>query len=229
MEERLEYHVKEFRQRFVYVLSAFVLTTLVSFYFSGDILSWVQADLGYTLNALHAYEAFYTQLMISMILGFFLSLPVLVYEALKFVEPGLKDREYRAVRNYIPFSIMLFAVGAAFSYQFVVKLSLNFFSQMNQQAEVAAIWGLRNTIGLVLKVSGFTGIVFQLPIVSLVLSKAGLISSQQMAEYRAYFIISVLVVAATATPPDIVTQALLTLPVILLYEFSIFLVRKTED
>jgi sec-independent protein translocase protein TatC len=228
MEESLEVHVKEFRRRFLYFLASFVASVFVSFYFSADVLAWLQADLGYTLNALHAYEAFYTQLMISMILGFFISLPVLVYQALKFVKPGLKGREYRAVRNYLPFSVILFVTGAAFSYQFVVKTSLAFFSQMNRQAEVAAIWGLRNTIGLALKVSGFTGIVFQLPIVSLVLSKAGLISSEQMTEYRGYFIVAVLVIAATATPPDMVTQALLTLPVILLYELSIYLVKRTE-
>ena len=155
---------------------------------------------------------------------FLLSLPIVLYHCLKFVKPGLKTDEYLLMRNYLPFSILLFFAGAVFSYEYIVKKSLQFFVATTGGASVEAVWGLQNTIGFALKLSAFTGIFFQLPIVSLVLSKAGVIDVNLMKNYRAHFLVTVLICSAIATPPDIVSQILLTAPVILLYQFSIYLV-----
>ncbi|MFB6209499.1 MAG: twin-arginine translocase subunit TatC [Candidatus Nanohaloarchaea archaeon] len=227
--ETLEDHVRALKKRLTFIILAFTAATAITFYYSQDILVWVQNDLNFTLNALHAYEAFYTQIMIAMLGGFLISLPFNVYQVLQFLKPGLRKKEYRTIRNFLPFSIILFLGGAAFAYNYVVKLSLAFFSRTTAAAGVEAIWGLQNTIGFALKLSAFTGIIFQLPIVALVLSRAGVIDSEIMEEYRAYFIVAILIVSAVATPPDIITQLLITGPVIGLYQLSIFLVRKFES
>lgn len=228
MEQSLEQHLKELRKRVFRSLLAFVVASGAVFYFSSDILNWMQADLGFKLNALTAYEVFYTELMIALLGGFLLALPVIIYQLLKFVEPGLRENEYRAMRNYLPFSIALFLIGFWFSYNFIVKTSLNFFQSVTSSAEVTAVWGLQNTLGFALKLSAFTGIIFQLPIVAVVLGRAGIIDREMMIKYRNYFIVSILLAAAIATPPDLVTQVLVTAPVIGLYQLSIFLVGRIE-
>lgn len=226
--QSLEYHVNELRTRLFHSFIVFTILSLFGFYFSGEIMSFLQADLGLQLNTFKAYEAFYTQLMISVIFGFFSGLPVFLYNLIKFAEPGLKPEEYRTLRNFVPFSFILFIIGFVFSYQFVVKSSLQFFESFTANADVRSVWGLRTTIGFALKLSAATGILFQLPIASLVLGKAGLINADMMRKYRAHVAIAILVIAAFSTPPDIVTQLFITLPVIGLYQISIYMVARIQ-
>jgi len=226
--QTLEKHIQELRARVLWILAFFGGSTALSFYYSKNILSFLQTDLNVALHALTAYETFYTQLMIAMVVGFFLSLPVVLYQLLKFSEPGLKPREYKLLRNYLPFSVLLFGIGAVFSYQYVVKTSLSFFQASTVATDVTSVWGLKSTLGFAMKLSGFTGVVFQLPIIAVILAKTGLINKNMMVKYRSYFIIGILLCAALATPPDILTQILVTVPVIGLYQLSIFLVGTLE-
>lgn len=227
--ESFESHLGELRDRLKHSLVVLIILTAFGFYFSTDILSWFQGDLMVSLHALAAYEVLYTRLLIAFLFGFFLSLPILLFHCLKFAQPGLREDEYRLIRNYLPFSLLLFSAGPLFAYEYIVKTSLQFFISTTGGADVEAVWGLQNTIGFALKLSAFTGVFFQLPIVSLVLSKAGVIDSEIMRSYRPHFFVMVLLCSAVATPPDIVSQLLLTAPVILLYQLSIFLVGRTES
>lgn len=222
----LEAHVAELRSRLLQVLLAFFIATGATFYYSQDLLDWLQADLAIDLNSLAAYEVIYTQLMLAALLGFIIALPVTLYHLLAFVRPGLKPKEYNILRNYLPLFFVLFAIGSGFAYNFIVKASLQFFYQTTANSGVTPVWGLRNTILFVLKISALTGVLFQLPIIASVLAKAGMIDARMMKANRAYFIVGVLLVAALATPPDIITQVMVTVPVIGLYELSIFLVGR---
>lgn len=223
-----EKHIEELRKRLKLVAVFFLSSTALSFYFSSDILKWLQADLGFSLHALTAYEVFYTEIIIALLLGFFISLAFILYEAIAFMRPGLKDKEYKALRNYLPFSVMLFIIGAVFSYNYIVKFSLSFLQGTANTADVAALWGLQNTIGFALQLSALTGVIFQLPIASLVLAHAGLIDKEMMVKYRSYFFIAILLVSAMATPPDVISQMLVTGPVLFLYQVSIFLVGQVK-
>ncbi|MFB6158866.1 MAG: twin-arginine translocase subunit TatC [Candidatus Nanohalobium sp.] len=227
-EQQLEHHVAELRWRLKHSFIVLVVLTAVAFYFSPQMLTWLQHDLTMELNALVAYEVLYTRLMMSVLAGVLMSLPVLMYHGIKFAQPGLKPEEYRVLRNYLPMSVILFVAGAVFAYQVIVKSSLDFFQSVTTGSGVEAVWGLQNTLGFALKLSAFTGIMFQLPIAALVLAKAGLIDRESMIQYRSYFMVAVLLLAAVATPPDIVTQVMLTVPVMGLYQLSIFLVDRTE-
>ncbi|MBC5792501.1 MAG: twin-arginine translocase subunit TatC [Nanohaloarchaea archaeon] len=227
--QQLEDHVIELRRRLIRISISLVIATALSFYFSPDILIWLQNDLSVEVHALKAFETFYTELMIALILGFFISLPYTIYQIIKFMKPGLKEREYKVMRNYLPFSIILFLGGAVFAYEFVIKASFAFFEGVGQSAGVTSVWGLKNTLGFAMKISGFTGVFFQLPIVSVVLARAGILESEMMVKYRNYFIVAVLLFSAMATPPDLITQILITLPVIGLYQVSIFLVGKIQN
>lgn len=221
-------HLRELKNRLKHWLVVFTVLTALALYFSGDVLSWVQADLQIPLHALTAYEALYTRIGIGLLLGFLLAMPVLLYQLLKFAEPGLKPEEYKLLRNYIPMSLVLFVAGGVFSYLYVVRFSLRFFQRYTEAAGVEAVWGLQNTVGFALKLSTLAGLLFQLPIAAMVLAKAGIISAADMKNYRMHFFILVLVLSAFATPPDFVTQILVAVPIMILYQFSVFIVSKTD-
>lgn len=224
----LETHIKELRSRLRHVLIVFTVFLAVSFYFSPEVLTWLQNDLGFNLNALIAYEVIYTRLMLSVLAALIFSTPVVFYHFLKFVKPGLTDFEYRVIRNYMPLSVVLFIVGSVFAYEVIVKSSLRFFQASTAGSGVNALWGLSSTIGFALKLSAFTGVMFQLPIAALVLARAGLIDREAMLRHRTYFFLAILFVSAVVTPPDIVSQVFLTAPVMGLYQLSIFLVGRFE-
>ncbi|MFB6159093.1 MAG: twin-arginine translocase subunit TatC [Candidatus Nanohalobium sp.] len=217
-------HVEELVSRLKRVGVVFLLLSGLGLYFSPRVLSFLQSDLGVRLHALASYEVLYTEIMIALVFGLVMSLPVIYFEGLRFLRPGLRSEEYRVLRNYLPVSAVLFGVGAVFAYRFIVKASLAFFQSSTSASEVAAVWGLRNTLGFALKLSAFSGVMFQLPIASLVLSRAGLLDREMMVRYRSYFVVLVLFLAAVATPPDILSQVLLVLPVLGLYQISIYLV-----
>ncbi len=227
-EEALQDHVEELRKRLKYSALALVSCTVVGYYFSSDILAWLQQDLAFSLNALTAYEVFYTQLTIALLAGFILSFPFIFYQVLMFVKPGLKQREYRILVSYLPLSVVLFTSGAVFGYQVVSKAALSFFSSATQSSDVAAVWGLRSTLSFVLQLSALNGIVFQIPVAALVLSKAGLLGSESMKLYRKHFLVAALLLAAVASPPDVLSQVMIFVPVAGLYELSILLVTFVE-
>jgi sec-independent protein translocase protein TatC len=137
--QTLDDHIAALAKRLKIVGIFFLVSTGMMFLISSDILSWIQADLGFELFALTAYETLYTQLMIAFLGGFLLSLPVTIYEIILFMKPGLKENEYKVLRNYLPFSIILFTIGSTFSYQFVVKTSLNFFQSITEASTVGAV------------------------------------------------------------------------------------------
>lgn len=226
--EGLDVHIKELRWRLKHVFIVFAVFLAVSFYFSPEMLSWLQNDLGFNLNALIAYEVIYTRLMISVLASLVFSIPVMFYHFLKFVKPGLTEFEYRVLRNYLPLSVVLFIGGSVFAYEVIVKSSLRFFQASTAGSNVNALWGLSSTIGFALKLSAFTGVMFQLPIAALVLARAGFIDRELMLKYRTYFFLAILFVSAVVTPPDVVSQAFLTAPVMGLYQLSIFLVGRFD-
>jgi sec-independent protein translocase protein TatC len=227
-QEDFSRHLEELRWRLKHTALVFVILSVFGFYFSNNVINFLQSDLQISLHALTAYEVLYTQISISLLAGLVFSLPVLAYHSMKFAKPGLKSKEYLVLRNYLPFSILLFVIGAVFSYEVIVKYSLQFFQSATSRADVAAIWGLQSTLSFSLRLSVFTGLIFQLPIMSLVLSKAGLLDSSLMKEYRAHFIIVILLISAVATPPDLLTQVMVTAPVLGLYQLSVWLVSLSE-
>jgi len=113
------------------------------------------------------------------------------------------------------------------AYQVVFRNAVNFFVEFTQGANIEVVWGLQNTLMLGLRISLVTGFLFQLPLLVIILKKAGLVTIDQLKEYRPYVIVGVLLIAAFATPPDLLTQIFITLPIILLYEMSIKIAKYT--
>ena len=157
----------------------------------------------------------------SLIIGLILAFPYTFWEIWRFIKPGLRTSEQRASRGAVIVVSFLFLLGIAFGYYIVTPLSINFLANYTLADEIQNIIDINSLDGLVSTLALACGVMFQLPVVTYFLSKAGLISPKTMKTYRRHSIVVILIISAIITPPDIISQLLIALPLLLLYEISI--------
>lgn len=169
---------------------------------------------------------FMTHMYISFMAGVIMAAPYIIHQFWKFVEPALYDHERKNSGNTVIVCSLLFLTGVVFSYFLIVPLALNFFGSYQVSGEVVNQIALNSYISTVVSVTFSVGLVFELPVIIFFLTKAGLISIDFLKKNRKYMLVIVLIVAAIITPPDVFSQILVTIPLMILYELSIFMARK---
>ncbi len=179
------------------------------------------------LQALGVMTLFFVNLQIAVIGGAVLALPVLFYQFWQFVAPGLLSREKRLMLPIVGLSVLCFAIGATMAYMLVLPLGLRFFLAL-ESSNVTSQWAIDQYIGFVLRLILGFGIVFEMPVVTLFLSRIGLVTPEYLRRVRRYAIIIVFALAAIFTPPDPISQLLMALPLLALYEISIWVSRVTH-
>ncbi len=179
------------------------------------------------LQALRPMTYFFISLQIAFVGGLLLALPVIFYQAWRFVAPGLLQREKRLTVPIISLSVLCFSVGALIAYYIVLPLGLRFFLAL-EPPDMTSQWAADEYIGFVLRLIAGFGIVFEMPVLSLFLAKVGVLTAARMRHIRRYAIIGIFVLGAIFTPPDPVSQLLMALPLLLLYEISIWVCKIAE-
>lgn len=159
----------------------------------------------------------------SITAGFILAFPYVIYEFWKFVSPGLHKNERSNARGFIIVASLLFFLGVLFGYYVITPLSINFLGTYQVSEQVFNDFDLSSYIGLVRACALSSGLIFQLPIIIFFLTKIGLVTPQFLRKYRKYALVIVLIVSAVITPPDIASQVIVAIPVLILYEVSIFI------
>jgi len=220
-------HLEELRWRSIKIIGSVFVFTVISFFISDFFLDFllypskrITSDLD--LQVLKVQTIFIIKLEIALIIGIIISIPVILYQLWAFVAPGLLERERKWVWPTIIIVILSFLVGVAFAYFFIIPYALDFFLSLAPET-------VRNNIavdfyfGFILRIIIVFGIVFELPVVSLFLTKIGLLTPEFLRKYRRYAIITIFVMAALLTPPDPTTQVMLGIPLIILYEFTIWI------
>ena len=177
---------------------------------------------------------FTTHLYISFISAVVVAFPYIIWEIWSFVRPALLPKEKKYSRGAVFYSTLLFIMGMLFSYYLIVPLTVNFFATYQVSESVVNTITLSSYISTVVSVTLATGLVFELPIFVFFLTKVGIITPAFMKRNRKYVLIILLTIAAIITPPDIASQILVTIPLMLLYEFSIYvssgvMKRKTAE
>jgi sec-independent protein translocase protein TatC len=180
-------------------------------------------DKPFELISISMSGQFSTHIWISVISGLILAFPYIIYQFWSFLSPALYEKERRSAR-YAVFSVsLLFFIGVLFGYYLIVPLSIHFLGSYQISESVKNTINLTSYFSTISSVTLASGLVFELPVVMYFLSKIGLVTPAFLRKYRRHAIIVILIVAAIITPPDIFSQILVTIPLVILYEISIFI------
>ncbi|MGE5944304.1 MAG: twin-arginine translocase subunit TatC [Flavobacteriales bacterium] len=166
---------------------------------------------------------FSSHIWVSIAAGFVAAFPYVLYELWKFISPALHENERKHSRGFITIASLLFFIGVLFGYYVVCPLSINFLGSYQVSSQVHNDFDLDSYISLVRSSVLACGLVFELPIIIYFLTKIGLVTPEFLKKYRKYALIIVLVVSAIITPPDITSQIIVAIPVLILYEVSIYI------
>ena len=222
-------HLKELRDRLVKAFIAVALACMVLSVFPGpsELYDYLAAPLvanlpeGTKLIATSVISPFLVPLKIMLMTGFLVALPVVLYQAWAFVAPGLYTHEKKLVMPLVVSSTLLFFIGVAFCYFFVFGQVFKFIQSFAPKSITAAP-DIEAYLSFVLTMFVAFGLAFEVPIVVIVLARMKLVSIQKLKDFRSYFIVLAFIIAAIVTPPDVVSQLALAIPMVILYEVGIW-------
>ena len=224
-------HVSEVRERLIKTLIAMALFTSIAYMFSDYAIQLLaQPKINHmdkiNLQVLKITSMFMIKIYISMVAGLMLSMPVILYQIWRFISPAIDKKISISVMAMFLMSSVFFMFGSYFSYTIIIPLSITFFTSLSSSyVPVDYNITLENYMTYVIWMIFVAGLVFQLPIVSIIFKKLGLIDYRTLADNRRYSILAIFIISALLTPPDPFSQILFVIPLLILYEFSILIIR----
>ena len=185
-------------------------------------------DITFKMQSTDISGQFSYALMMSMMGGIVLSFPYIFYQIWSFVKPGLKENEKSMASGIVFYVSILFFLGISFGYFVVAPLCVQFFSTFSMSKQIENIPTVSSYMSMVLSTIFYTGLLFLLPVLSYLLAKLGIITAAFLRKYRKHAIVGVLILAAVITPPDVMSQIIVSIPIVLLYEAGILVVVRVE-
>lgn len=233
MFEELKPHLTELRKRLFISVMTVALMFVVCFTFWNQILDFIIAPLQNTLPEnqkmvfLEVQEPFFVAMKVAFFTGFLLSLPIIFWQFWLFVAPGLYENEKKYIIPFVVSATFMFLIGAAFCYYVVVPIGFAFLINFGQQL-FSAMLNIGGYVGFFTKLVIAFGIAFELPVITFFLAKLGLVDDRMLKNSFRYAIIVIFIFAAVMTPPDILSQFLMAVPLIGLYGLSIFIAARVN-
>lgn len=222
-------HLEELRWRILKSLGAIMLFAVVAFVFADQVIVFLTApalalDSPVIMQALRVSDVFMVQLIASLLVGLVLASPVVIYQVWHFVVPALGRSSRTLTMSIVLFGTVFFLMGITFGYKVMLPFSLRFFTSLGGDL-VENNFSIHSYLGYAAWMLIAAGLIFQLPVVSFILTRIGLLTPPFLRHYRRYAFIGILIFSAILTPPDPLSQVLMAIPLLGLYEFSILISR----
>ena len=227
-------HLAELRRRATIAIVIYIIGVMILMNFSQPVFEFISQPLraslpqGTPLIFLNAPDVFFTYLKIALVLSLFVTAPVTLYQFWAFVAPGLYRHEKKAFVSYFFGSLGLLMAGGAFAFYVVFPLIFQFFLSFSTDT-IQAMPAVKEYLSLVLKLLFAFGMSFQIPVLIMLLVRLNIVDVDMLVEKRRYVIVWAFVFAAILTPPDVISQALLGIPMLILYEVGLFLARMKQS
>jgi sec-independent protein translocase protein TatC len=231
-------HLIELRGRLLKCVYALFITGAICFYFSDKLFAFLVhplkeafGDGGGRLVYTKLYEAFFVQVKVAIFGAFCLSFPIIANQLWAFIAPGLYAKEKKALLPFLVMTPVLFLMGASLAYYVVMPTAFHFFLQFQGDSGGIPVEALPSTDAYLTLVMQFIlafGISFLMPVLLMLLNRAGFVTRTQLIGLRRYMIVGAFVLAAVLTPPDVVSQLMLAIPLLLLYEITIMAIWFTD-
>ncbi len=185
-------------------------------------------DLPFTIQSRQMTGQFSMHMTSSMVVGLIAAFPYLFYEVWRFISPGLYAKERNAARGAVFFVSFLFLSGALFGYYVLTPMSINFLANYQLDPSIANEFDITSYVSTLSMLVLASAIMFQLPVVVYFLSMSGLVTSKMLKSYRRHSVVVILILSAVITPPDVISQLLIAMPILVLYEVGILIAKRLE-
>lgn len=221
-------HIGELRKRVIIIASFFFVSAIGGFFLAEPIIVYLQQtkeaqDL--TMNAFRLTDPIKIFMQFSFIIAFVITFPVTLYQLWAFISPGLYERERKVTLSYIPISILLFLGGLAFSYFILFPFIVDFMNRLAVRLEINQVIGINEYFQFLFQLTLPFGLLFQMPVVVMFLTRLGIITPAFLVKVRKYAYFVLLVIGALITPPELLSHLMVTFPLLVLYEISIIISR----
>ena len=225
-------HLQELRKRLLYSIIAVIAGTAIAFPFWEKVVVWLKRPAqalnngeGIPLIATQVTEAFTTSFRVSILAGLILAFPIVLYQVIRFVAPGLTSKEQGYLLAFLPAVLLVFLAGVAFGYLVLTPQALPFLLSFGGEVVQPQI-RVSSYVDVMVRLLFWMGIVFETPLIMLLLARIGIANARRFSRFRRYWIVVAFVLGAVITPTvDPVNQALVAIPLLVLYEVGIVLVR----
>ena len=226
-------HLTELRDRIIRCLIAVFIIFLFLFPFANEIYEFISLPLrdllpeGASMIATEVASPFLTPFKLSMLLSLYLAMPYVLFQIWRFIAPGMYLTEQRIAIPILSSSIILFYAGTAFAYFVVFPLVFTFFTSVAPDG-IEIMTDINRYLDFVLKLFFAFGVAFEIPIVAIILIVTGVTTAENLASKRPFILVGCFVIGMLLTPPDVISQSLLAIPMWILFELGIFLARRME-
>ena len=230
MFENLKPHIADLRKRLTISLAALTVAFFACFSVYEPILTWMMVPVnavlpeGTSMVAIEVQETFFTALKVAFFSGFIVSLPIIFWQFWLFLAPGLYENEKKFIIPFVFFATSMFLVGSSFAYYVVVPIGFDFLINFGNTV-VTVMPSIGKYVGFFTKLLFGFGIAFELPVITFFLATIGMVTDKTLTDFFRYAIVLIFILSALLTPPDVLTQFLMSGPLILLYGLSILIAK----
>ncbi len=226
-------HLEEIKKRLKYIILVLVVLFIAGYSQGEKLVQIIQAPIlaalpeNATMTMINITEMFFVEVKVSFIAAIMVSTPFILYQLWLFIAPGLYMHERKYIYGFVLFASILFLLGASFAYFIVFPFGFKFFLSFaaNPAYNVGATLSMASYVSFVVHLVLAFGLVFELPAIVFLLAKIGVINDGMLIKYRRYAIVMIFILAAFLTPPDVISQLAMALPLILLYQLSIYIAK----